>query len=65
MTNDHNTTSCRECTPHTRASSYARSMPSAFGQSSAVTNEREVAEAIWRPANDVSTRLRILRSPTL
>ncbi|MGD9784655.1 MAG: SDR family oxidoreductase [Hyphomicrobiaceae bacterium] len=42
---------------------YARSILSAFGNPSAVTTERDVAEVVWRAANDVSTRLRYPAGP--
>ncbi len=38
--------------------SYAHSILSAFQQPSAVTTERDVAEVVWRAANDVSAQLR-------
>jgi NAD(P)-dependent dehydrogenase (short-subunit alcohol dehydrogenase family) len=37
---------------------YAHSVLSAFGQPAAVTTEADVAEAVWRAANDVSGQLR-------
>lgn len=43
--------------------SYARSILAAFGQPSAVTTGRDVAEVVWRAANDVSTRLRYAAGP--
>ncbi|MDQ8700648.1 SDR family oxidoreductase [Hyphomicrobium sp. LHD-15] len=43
--------------------SYARSILAAFGQPSAVTTERDVAEVVWRAANDASTRLRYAAGP--
>jgi NAD(P)-dependent dehydrogenase (short-subunit alcohol dehydrogenase family) len=37
---------------------YAQSVLAAFGQPAAVTREADVAEAVWRAANDASERLR-------
>lgn len=37
---------------------YAQSILAAFAQPGAVTTERDVAEAVWRAANDASGRLR-------
>jgi len=42
---------------------YAHSILSAFQQPSAVTTERDVAEVVWRAANDVSARLRYPAGP--
>lgn len=38
--------------------SYARSILSAFGTPNAVTTERDVAEVVWRAANDLPGKLR-------
>lgn len=43
--------------------SYASSILSAFAQPSAVTTERDVAEVVWRAANDWSERLRYPAGP--
>jgi len=43
--------------------SYARSILAAFGQPTAVTTERDVAEVVWRAANDASTRMRYPAGP--
>jgi hypothetical protein len=37
---------------------YAHSVLSAYGQPSAVTTETDVAEAVWRAANDATGQLR-------
>ena len=42
---------------------YAQSVLAAFGHPSAVTTERDVAEVIWRAANDSSARLRYPAGP--
>ncbi|MEZ4381354.1 MAG: SDR family oxidoreductase [Nannocystaceae bacterium] len=43
--------------------SYARDVLAAYGQPTAVTSERDVAEAVWRAANDTSQRLRFPAGP--
>lgn len=43
--------------------SYAGAILSAFGQPSTVTTERDVAEVVWRAANDMSPRLRYPAGP--
>ncbi len=42
---------------------YAQSVLAAFGHPSAVTTERDVAEVVWRAANDSSARLRYPAGP--
>ena len=37
---------------------YAQSVLAAYGQPSVVTTEADVAEGVWRAANDVSGQLR-------
>ncbi|WP_295559080.1 SDR family oxidoreductase [uncultured Hyphomicrobium sp.] len=43
--------------------SYAHSILTAFGQPTAVTTERDVAEVVWRAANDMSAQLRYPAGP--
>jgi hypothetical protein len=42
---------------------YGQSVLAAFGHPSAVTTERDVAEVIWRAANDSSARLKYPAGP--
>lgn len=42
---------------------YAHSILAAFGQPTAVTTERDVAEVVWRATNDASARLRYPAGP--